>query len=211
MNTFSRLLIVGLAFGALLLLYGVWQSQKSAEAAVIEQDPAAAAFTFLGDYVAPFGLGRFLLYQVQAPTAAAPIYGYIPVKRNFWGRWRVGAGGYCSSASATQASSTVDFHAHYVPSIYGYNDPAAYSVVCGRVHDIQAHTAAVRWEDGTITQNLVKQAWFVLLTPARQAACQLQLLDNTETVIQTIDLTQLDFPSSDATTPLPRCGKKTSN
>lgn len=207
MTMFSRLQVIALVLGALILFYGVWRSQETAEAAVIAVYPAAANFTFLGDYVAPFGPGRFLLYQWQAPTAAAPLYGYIPVKRNFWGQWQIGAGGHCSSASATQASSIVDFHAHYLPSIYGYQDPTAYSVVCGHVHDTQAHTAAVHWEDGTVTKSLVKQEWFVLVKPERQAACELQLLDNTETVVHTIDLTQLDFPSTDATTPLPRCTK----
>lgn len=211
MNTFSRLQVIALVLGVSILFYGVWRSQETAEAMVIAEYPAAAHFTFLGDYVAPFSLGRFLLYEVQAPTAAAPTYGYIPVKRNFWGRWRVGAGGHCSSASATQVSNVVDFHAHYLSWMYGYQEPASYAIVCGRVHGTQAHTAAVHWEDGTVSKSLVKQDWFVLVKPERQAACQLQLLDNTESVIQTIDLTPLDFPSTDATTPLPRCAKRTSN
>lgn len=205
MSLFSRLQVVALALGVIILIYAVYQSSGSAEAAVIDQYPAAAQFTFLGDYVASSGLGRFLLYQWQAPAAPAPLYGYIPVKRNFWGQWLVGNGGHCSSVSVEQVTSTVDFHAHYLPFVYDYTDPTAYSVVCGHVHDIQAHTAAVRWQDGTITTSLVKQDWFMILKPARQAACQLQLLDNTETVIQTVDLTQVDFSSTDTTTPLPPC------
>ena len=204
MSIFSRLQIVALALGVVILIYAVYQSSGSAEAAVISQNPAAAQATFLGDYVAS-GIGRFLLYQQPAPTASFPEYGYIPVKRNAWGQWRIGTGGPCSSPNPQPMTSTVDFHAHYLPSIYGDNDPTAYSVVCGHVNNVDAHTAAVRWADGTVTRSLVKQDWFLILKPARQAACQLQLLDNTEMVIQTIDLAQVDFPSTDTTTPLPPC------
>lgn len=207
MSIFSRLQLVALALGVIILIYAVYQSSGSAEAAVISQDPAATQFTFLGDYVAPFGLGRFLLYQQSAPLGALPEYGYIPVKRNVWGQWHIGTGGPCSRPQPEAMTSTVDFHAHYLPSLYGDNEPTAYSVVCGRVHDIQAHTAAVRWADGTVTTSLVKQDWFIILKPGRQAACQLQLLDNTETIIQTIDFAQIDFPSTDTTTQLPPCTK----
>lgn len=210
MNAFSRVVLIAFLCGGAILGIGVLQSQKTAEAAVLKQDPAAAQFKFQGDYIAPFGLGRFLLYQWPAPTATAPVYGYIPVKRNFWGQWRVGTGGPCSSTStatrATSALDLVDFHAHYVGRIYGNDKPADYSVICGRVASAEVHTVSVRWEDGAITEGLVKQGWFIILKPGRQAACQLQLLATTETVIQTIDLAQFDFPSTATTEPLPRCG-----
>ena len=99
----------------------------------------------------------------------------------------------------------VDFHAHYLGSPYGSSASAAYSVVCGRINSTAVHTVIVRWADGALTEALVKQGWFIILKPERQAACQLQLLDTTETVMQTIDLAQFDFSSNDATTPLPPC------
>lgn len=204
MNTFSRLLLIALALGAVLLGVAVYLSRGTAEAAVINTYPAAAQFNFQGDYVAPFGIGRFLLYQWQAPTDTQPVYGYIPIKRNIWGQWRVGTGGRCSNSSTEPVGGIVDFHAHYLGSPYDAT-AALYSVVCGRVNSTEVHTVAVRWADGALTGALVKQGWFIILKPERQAACQLQLLDNTETVMQTIDLAQFDFISTDATTPLPPC------
>lgn len=204
MNPFSRFLLIALALGALLLGGAVYLSRGTAEAAAIQAYPAAAQFDFQGDYVAPFGIGRFLLYQWQTPTASFPTYGYLPIKRNWWGQWRVGTGGQCSNSSTEQAGGIVDFHAHYLGAPYD-STAAVYSVVCGRINSTAVHTVVVRWADGALTGALVKQGWFIILKPARQAACQLQLLDNTETVMQTIDLAQLDFISTDATTPLPPC------
>ena len=205
MNPFSRFLLIALVLGAVLVGVAVYLSRGTAEAAAIQAYPAAAQFDFQGDYVAPFGIGRFLLYQWQTPTASFPRYGYLPIKRNWWGQWRVGTGGKCSNSSTEQAGDIVDFHAHYLGSPYDATASAVYSVVCGRINSTAVHTVAVRWADGALTGALVKQGWFIILKPERQAACQLQLLDNTETVIQTIDLAQFDFISTDATTPLPPC------
>lgn len=205
MNSFSRLLLIALTLGALALGVAIYLSQGTAEAAAISVYPAAAQFDFQGDYVAPFGIGRFLLYEWQTPTAPFPRYGYLPIKRNWLGQWRVGRGGQCSNSSTEQAGGIVDFHAHYLGAPYDATASALYSVVCGRINSTEVHTVVVRWADGALTGALVKQGWFIIMKPARKAACQLQLLDNTETVIQTIDLAQFDFISTDATTPLPPC------
>ena len=205
MNSFSRLLLIALALGVLCLGVAIYLTQGTAEAAAIRAYPAAAQFDFQGDYVAPFGIGRFLLYQWQTPTAPFPTYGYLPIKRNWLGQWHVGYGGKCSNSSTEQAGGIVDFHAHYLGSPYDATASAAYSVVCGRINSTEVHRVVVRWADGALTGALVKLGWFIILKPERQGACQLQLLDNRETVMQTIDLAQFDFISTDATTPLPPC------
>ncbi|MCE7987265.1 MAG: hypothetical protein DYG89_39355 [Caldilinea sp. CFX5] len=192
-----------------ILSYGVRQSQGTAEAAVVKQYPAAAQFEFLGYHLAPFWQGQFLLYRWQASGELLPEYGYISVKRNLWGQWRVGTGGKCSSSDTAQLASLADFSAHYLWYTYGYNEMVSYSVVCGRTSSAQVQTVAILWADGEVTAEPVAQGWFMILRPERQAACQLQLLDQQRTVIHTIDLAQFDFTTADSTTPLPGCVQKT--
>lgn len=179
--------------------------QGAAEEAVIQVYPAAAHFEFQGYHAAPLGLGKFLLYRRQAPASPFPAYGYIPVRQNFLEQWRVGNGGKCSSADTMPPTSLVTFHAHFLWLTYGYNEMSSYSVVCGHTDSSQVQAVAVRWQDGTITQDQVEHGWFMLVKPERQAACHLQLLDQANTVIHTMDPAQIDFTSTDATTPLPPC------
>lgn len=200
-----RRLLFGLILITATLFYCVRQSQGTAVAALLAAAPPGVQIEVLGAYPAPWRLGQFFLYRRQASATAFADYRYAPVKRDLWGRWRVGAGGKCSSAAGEQATALVNFHAHYLWYTYGYDEMVSYSVICGRVDSTQIQTVTVIWADGEVTAAPVAQGWFVVLRPARQAACQLQLLDQAKTVIQVIALAQIDFAMTDATTPLPVC------
>lgn len=205
MKVILRFKSIALVLCVVILVYGVRQIHGTAEEAVIKEMMPGVQVEFQGRHVAPFGLGQFLFFRQQAPAAPIAEFGYIPVKRNLWGQWRMGAGGKCSSINTAESANLVDFHAHYLWHPYSYDEIVAYSIVCGRTSSTQVQTVVVIWQDGIVTEEPVDQGWFLIMRPERQAACQLQLLDKTKGVIGTIDLAQFDFTTTDATTSLPAC------
>jgi hypothetical protein len=204
--------ILGALLFVHLLLFVFWQRddlRRNAESAFLESLAVGSPLTnieFHGIHDAPATIGNVLFFSWKDANSATVQYSYVPVKRKLIGDWRVGYAGSCSQDGEKQARMEfASFQAHYLWLPYDYNSMTEVSIVCGHINRQTIQTVSVIWQDGTITSDEVKEGRFVLFAAGRIAACQLQLFDSSNTLVEEIDLRQIDFVSTDATTTLPHC------
>lgn len=204
--------IGSLILGAMLVVHAYAQSQISAESAFLKSLPMAARDVLIevhGLHTAPSPIGNLLFFSLKDAKSGSLEYRYAPVKRNILGNWQVGYSGKCSQDGEMQTGMEfASFHAHSLWLPYDYNSMTEVSIVCGHIHKQAIQTVVVIWQDGTSTQDEVKESRFVLFAQGRIAACQLQLFDQSSTLVKEIDLSQIEFVSTDATTSLPHCTKQ---
>ena len=184
--------------------------QISVESAFLESLAEGTPLTqieFHGIHDAPAPISNILFLSSEDVETKRVEYRYVPVERNIFGNWKVGYSGKCSKDRAPQDVDTefVSFHTHHLWLPYDYNSMSNISVVCGHITKQSIQTVAVIWQDGTMTQDVVEEDRFVLFASGRVPACQLQLFDQKNTLVKEIDLSQIDFVSTDATIPLPHC------
>ncbi len=143
--------------------------------------PARDTHSRLGRLI-PYTLAVYLLQSGQQNKQ----YGYVPVRRNWRGRWERGSRTICKVQDMDRA---FDYYTHLVWNAYGYDRTGSHSVVCGQTYDRNIAAVEAVWQDGQMTRDEVTDSFFLISRPGSYALCELRGMSQAgEAVVRDISI-----------------------
>ena len=123
-------------------------------------------------------LGQLIPYSLDTDPAhdveSVQQYGYIPLRRNWWGGWQRGSRVACSRSAFPLGALTI--YPHLVWNAYGYDHMETNSVICGSTSSKNTSAIEAVWNDGRVTRHKVADPFFVFSRMGRHGLCKMRII-----------------------------------